>query len=135
MSLVSEREIEKLKAIGLVQRLEDVVGPSDPQERVRWLARPRPIRQHDPGTWDGLKEWAQSPEGLKATMAAKVRWLCAHKELGYGLTVGGGRAIAARFVATYNNSDGYSPDYYKQVATAPCDSPEAAVDALFWKVP
>lgn len=112
---ISSRDIEKLKAIGYVERDDG------------WLQNnglPGETREWSPGIkdrWGQAKAHAQSPEGMKATMADKVRWLLQHGRL--DLT---DVSISLYPWGTLRKhiSIGADPKM-----------PEAAVDALFWRVP
>lgn len=111
---MTPRDIEKLKAIGY-HVSSDFNGVS-----THWFAdrgyhgMPATICDSEAEAWSACKTHAQSPEGLKATMADKVRWL---------VDIG---------VRALPNGHFEARSYLVKVEGA---SPEAAVDALFWKVP
>lgn len=129
------RDIEKLEALGY-----EVVSSRGRASDCSWVAC-EPVwlgklaknpsghiawihgRTNQAEGWDACKAHAQSPDGLKATMADKVRWLIEPTRFPSALhqLCLNGRHFAF-FGALGDEADGY-------------DSPEAAVDALFWKVP
>lgn len=112
---MTPREIEKLKVLGFVE-----IG-----NLVHYSGRDRYFGKSDApdakGAWAAADEWVRSEHGLKATMADKVLWFCLpHLSDGHGIEV---VPLHGKFIAT----SGWT--------RAEADSPEAAVDALFWKVP
>lgn len=109
MSLTA-RDIEKLKALGL--RIQG--APQGPRQAEMTQAEME-LQQ-----WADIKECVQS-SWLKATMADKVRWLNDQTS----------RAVIIEKVRSRYQADAM----LNPCVSADGDSPEAAVDALFWKVP
>lgn len=137
---ISARTIEKLKAIGYT-----VIGRGG-----NWV-----IYNHNGLTTNGgadlkstgseesayrvSREHAQSPSGMKATMADKVRWLqtaeipglrIRHLDAPYPVAGQPGRWAIHAHTTVVSADLVHTGDEYGEGA-----SPEAAVDALFWKVP
>lgn len=113
---MTPRDIEKLQAIGYTVPFDGVaydcfLQGEDILEHRDW--------EFEHMAWGACKAHAQSPDGMKATMAEKVRFI--------------GRVVIRAPVKGVNNWDAWQdePDDIE----AEGDSPEAAVDALFWKVP
>lgn len=108
---IGPRDIEKLRAIGYTwtptevslhgRRVGDyIMGGKDPASAA--------------------KAHGQSPEGMKATMADKVRWLCEQRP---------------RLLYFNANINGFKASETHESREETAASPEAAVDVLFWKVP
>lgn len=128
---VSDRDIEKLKAIGYQVKELDITAldPIDGKRGIvgstlgvsfngetvfqpdQWC---KSLTEH--GAWK--KAYLHSAKTVKATMADKVRWL---KNVDLWMEVDG------RFAISHGPSN--------RGAFSIKDSPEAAVDALFWAVP
>lgn len=109
------RDIEKLRAIGHEVRASNLKTPGA-AFRGKVPGKGAFYRNSETEAWDGCKAYAQSPEGMKATMADKVRWL-GPIEFGWWKPLTEKRWVARN-----------------AMRSAIGDSPEAAVDALFWKV-
>lgn len=119
----SSRDIGKLKAIGYtVYRNHAGSYNWYPVGSQEGLAAPPTEGE----AWKFSKAHAQSPEGMKATMADKVRWL----NVEFGKT---GHIGAVVIAGPYG--DGHFAASHQLSGQHEADSPEAAVDALFWKVP
>lgn len=127
--MISERDTEKLKAIGYVIKVYKGAKTIDG----------RPIAEIDciplmpPMVFSGdnvvERAWAvcethAKSAGLKATMADKVRWLINNSASWVEICTGDEDR-------TFYEAS--LPDIYEKDAQG--GSPEAAVDALFWKVP
>lgn len=116
---VSERDIEKMRDIGYHVD-EEHLGDGDKVAIADrgYHGMPATIMANGDDdvadAWASCKAHAQSPEGMKATMADKVRWL--HERWNYAIE-------SSRHHGRFRFGDGEG------------DSPESAVDALFWKVP
>lgn len=113
---MTPRDIEKLKAIGY--DLTSLLRAEYRRILVNGDDAP-----HGEG-WDAAKAHSRSPEGLKATMADKVRWLAENEEHGAGVLISAWSDT--KFSAEFDHGD----SEFEQGG-----SPEAAVDALFWRVP
>lgn len=136
---MTPRDIEKLKAIGYTVRKVLDLGwdgftPAANRaiQEETWedggdIGDGDDFFASEEAAWQGCLAHAQSPEGLKATMADKVRWLLANGETTF---TGSGR-----FEMSGPHDDGFHATCRQAIGIFRADSPEAAVDALFWKVP
>ena len=129
--MVSERDIEKLKALGY--SVEGAPWPNSrgdktPREFQAYLGgntwRHLVVPSYalsEAACWTACKAHVQSPEGMAATMDAACEWLGTRADL--ELVRHSKRRWSAWFVDTHDNHQGDGP------------SPAAAVSALLWKVP
>lgn len=69
--------------------------------------------------WERCKSYTRSEEGMKATMADKVRWL---RDNGHTIVFGNERVHV-------------TSDSYGLIEFADQRSPEVVADDMFWKVP
>jgi hypothetical protein len=115
---MTPRQIEKLKAIGYdVQPIATGGNKSTGPSYAPWHSG-----MSEAEAWQCAMAHASSPEGMVATMAAKVKWLCGKL---YPLSIGCWK-VNKRFVFAATVG----------VETGPqADSPEAAVHALWEAVP
>lgn len=104
----------------------------NPSGHIAWIHG----RTNQNAGWAACKEHAQSEDGMRATMADKVRWLLTrefndpvrgHKEPTIGSIAFSG-AIEGSFGCSVGS-------YYVHFSADSFVAPHAAVDALFWKVP
>lgn len=124
---VTPRQREKLEALGFRSVQPSVAGGAGKVEvplafrsccddgSISWF----PDSHNDEAAaWAQAMAMVRSPEGLKATMADKVRWL-------------NDQRVRVMFqLSIYAPHEG---PYWTNSETA--RAPEVAVDALFWKVP
>lgn len=119
--MTTKREIEKLEAIGyevitikhLFRKAFFAANLNNDWFCVgggRTIVTYREFKTEN-AAWDYCSAHAQSPEGMKATMADKVRWLIEHCH------------------------DAALVELFRDTSPLGMPKPEAAVDALFWKVP
>lgn len=119
---MTPRDIEKLKAIGFTVIHEPHTHPSNQNYYQLKPAQGQPDGLHlvwvptEELGWEAHKRYVTSPDGMKATMADKIRFI-GDMEICQGLS--GWTAFKGR-----------GPD----TESGEGDSTEAAVDALFWKV-
>lgn len=119
---MTPRDIEKLKAIGIREAWQEhthyFIGFPGPKKAwtTEWAAHQSTHSKDDAVA--EAKAYVQSPEGMRATMADKVRFL--------------GTLIVQ---APANGLPWYAARFEPLVPMGTGESPEAAVDALFWKVP
>lgn len=121
---VSPRDIEKLKAIGYdmwVRQEERIVYGYYKKDLVEVNPDP-PI---GPELWDWAKADAQSPEGMKITMADKVRLFAEIDDVDPEVHL----APSSLGWTARITCDG------EVMFVADGETPEAAMDALFWSVP
>lgn len=119
---MTPRDIEKLEAIGYEVK--------DPRNGI-WSVHGHcfdnledyHLASSQEEGWRDCKDDAQSPEGMKATMADKVRWLTQTRD--------------HYFVIEWMATDMWlaSVGVGERLILDTGDSPETAVDTLFWKVP
>ncbi len=95
--------------VGLNHLLVDKVSSSDPSDGIAF-------------GWEKAKAHAQSPEGMKATMADKIAFLSAIDVVRIYFT------SDHQYFAALGEGDG-GPESHD------CADPQTAVDALIWKVP
>jgi hypothetical protein len=116
---MTPRLIEKLKALGFTVNYNNIgLG------RTFFITEPYVAGARgnyydtEAGAWLEISKWVASPEGMKATMADKVRWL-----------LGNGRRCD---IGERTDPDG-SQRFFANRERG--DSPEAAVHELWLKVP
>jgi hypothetical protein len=128
---VTQRDIEKLKAIGYT-----VVAVSDEPNSGQTLyqVRRRGLNysgwggqvSEDAG-WAACKVDAQSPWGAIATMTDKIRWLCRQ--------VGPRGSAVVSIISVFGDDAKWNAALDQPAIDGTSDSPASAVDVLFWRVP
>lgn len=116
---LTARDIEKLKAIGYEVRLQDGYGLLLCGIPVHHFRADR-----EENAWLYAKQHAQSPDGMKTTMASKLDMLIAY---GYSLRFYGHRAEAVPFFPGKTT--------LPSVSAGIEGTSEALVDRITWKVP